>query len=50
MGEYYGMNITKGETWKKVFGPLFVYINSEDDRQKLWEDAKKQVFTYTKSI
>ncbi|BFG27459.1 hypothetical protein CerSpe_137330 [Prunus speciosa] len=34
-----------GETWTKVFGPFFVYLNSTPDVSKahnLWIDAKKQ--------
>ncbi|KAE7995405.1 hypothetical protein FH972_000208 [Carpinus fangiana] len=35
----------KGETWRKVFGPIFVYLNSTADvsnAYNLWTDAKKQ--------
>lgn len=35
-----------GEPWKKVFGPVFLYLNSTkagDDPFWLWEDAKIQV-------
>lgn len=35
-----------GEAWKKVFGPVFIYLNSSydgGDPLKLWEDAKLQV-------
>lgn len=35
-----------GEQWKKVFGPVFMYVNSVyvgDDPLQLWEDAKTQV-------
>ncbi|KAG8365395.1 hypothetical protein BUALT_Bualt18G0100200 [Buddleja alternifolia] len=35
----------EGETWRKVFGPFFVYLNSTTDVSKahnLWLDAKKQ--------
>ncbi|KAL8112828.1 hypothetical protein AgCh_020216 [Apium graveolens] len=35
----------EGETWRKVFGPFFVYLNSTLDVSKaynLWSDAKKQ--------
>ncbi|KAF9670860.1 hypothetical protein SADUNF_Sadunf13G0112900 [Salix dunnii] len=46
---YTGMELdTKyrnGEAWKKVFGPVFVYLNnvpSEKDDRTLWDDAKKQ--------
>lgn len=36
-----------GEPWKKVFGPVFLYLNSTsagDDPFWLWEDAKIQVW------
>ncbi|CAK7349920.1 unnamed protein product [Dovyalis caffra] len=46
---YTGMDLdTKyrtGEGWKKVFGPIFVYLNSipsRKDYRSLWDDAKKQ--------
>ncbi|KAL2644495.1 hypothetical protein R1flu_012082 [Riccia fluitans] len=32
-----------GEAWKKVFGPVFIYLNSRPGRtdvRELWEDAK----------
>ncbi|KAK6133372.1 hypothetical protein DH2020_032882 [Rehmannia glutinosa] len=35
----------EGETWRKVFGPFFVYLNATTDVSKaynLWLDAKKQ--------
>jgi rhamnogalacturonan endolyase len=41
-----------GEQWKKVFGPVFMYVNSLYDGEdpvldQLWEDAKTQVqFNY----
>ncbi|CAN1270661.1 Rhamnogalacturonate lyase [Linum perenne] len=33
------------ETWKKVYGPVFIYLNSLDQDQQipLWEDAKDQL-------
>ncbi|CAL9073997.1 unnamed protein product, partial [Musa textilis] len=37
--------IRNGEYWKKVFGPVFIYLNSastKSDLKLLWEDAKKQ--------
>ncbi|CAL9104253.1 unnamed protein product, partial [Musa textilis] len=39
-----------GEYWKKVFGPVFIYLNSTvdgTDRGLLWDDAKLQVQTLT---
>ncbi|PON82598.1 Rhamnogalacturonate lyase [Trema orientale] len=35
----------EGETWRKVFGPFFVYLNSTSDvsnAHNLWVDAKNQ--------
>ncbi|KAF5943214.1 hypothetical protein HYC85_020856 [Camellia sinensis] len=46
---YAGDNLTiklrDGEPWKKVFGPVLIYLNSvsvEQDALTLWEDAKEQ--------
>ncbi|KAL7244204.1 hypothetical protein ACSBR1_016439 [Camellia fascicularis] len=46
---YIGVNILahfeEGETWRKVFGPFFVYLNSTphvSNAHNLWIDAKKQ--------
>ncbi|KAG5520330.1 hypothetical protein RHGRI_033037 [Rhododendron griersonianum] len=42
-----GQKIGQGEAWKKVFGPVFIYLNSvvggesRDDTLTLWEDAKR---------
>ncbi|KAK6917277.1 Rhamnogalacturonan lyase, domain III [Dillenia turbinata] len=36
----------EGETWRKVFGPFFVHLNSTDNVSKaysLWTDAKQQL-------
>ncbi|OEL24895.1 hypothetical protein BAE44_0014084 [Dichanthelium oligosanthes] len=34
----------EGEYWKKVLGPVFIYVNSghPDSKRDLWEDAKAQ--------
>lgn len=35
-----------GEHWKKVFGPVFMYLNSSlypGDYKLLWDDANVQV-------
>ncbi|PWA45443.1 Carbohydrate-binding-like fold [Artemisia annua] len=35
-----------GEPWKKVFGPVFIYLNSTmcgQDPHTLWDDAKRQM-------
>lgn len=45
-GEELVPKFTTGEMWKKVFGPVFIYLNSAmngDDPLTLWEDAKQQV-------
>ncbi|GER47816.1 rhamnogalacturonate lyase family protein [Striga asiatica] len=41
----------EGERWKKVFGPVFVYLNSAAPQESdplllLWEDAKLQMVPY----
>ena len=44
------LSISPGEPWKKVFGPVFIYLNSAsngEDPLFLWEDAKVQVLTQT---
>ncbi|KAL3838677.1 hypothetical protein ACJIZ3_023268 [Penstemon smallii] len=41
-----------GEPWKKVFGPVLVYLNSvsdDEDPPTLWADAKEQMLIETKS-
>lgn len=49
-GHYAGDDLTPkfltGEYWKKVHGPVFMYLNSSwdgSDPTLLWEDAKVQV-------
>lgn len=41
------IKLEKGESWKKVFGPTPIYLNSvtnsENHQKSLWENAKKQV-------
>lgn len=43
------LKFEEGEQWKKVFGPVFMYLNSssteEEDPLTLWKDAKNQVST-----
>ncbi|KAI7992960.1 Rhamnogalacturonate lyase, partial [Camellia lanceoleosa] len=42
----------QGEAWKKVFGPVFIYLNSAmdgDDPFTLWEDAKNQMLVEVQS-
>ncbi|KAI5648048.1 hypothetical protein M9H77_34053 [Catharanthus roseus] len=42
-----GLEFKEGEAWKKVLGPVFIYINSdsgsEEPHAALWIDAKKQM-------
>ncbi|XP_057434888.1 probable rhamnogalacturonate lyase B isoform X2 [Lotus japonicus] len=41
-----------GEAWKKVFGPVFIYLNSTDDGSavpNLWDDAKLQMLVEVQS-
>ncbi|GMH24133.1 hypothetical protein Nepgr_025976 [Nepenthes gracilis] len=40
------MEFEEGESWKKVFGPFFIYLNcpsENEDAHMLWRDAKKQM-------
>lgn len=42
-------NFREGEAWRKVFGPVFIYLNSTPSVSKahhLWIDAKRQVTIY----
>ncbi|KAL6297194.1 hypothetical protein ACE6H2_005336 [Prunus campanulata] len=55
-GHYAGQDLVPkfrgGEPWKKVFGPVFIYLNSsaiKDDPFWLWEDAKIQMMTEVQS-
>lgn len=49
-GKEAGMKFEEGEAWKKVFGPVLVYLNSvptvTGTPGSLWEDAKRQVLYY----
>lgn len=48
-GEDLILKFGPNEPWKKVFGPVFIYLNSltdGDDPLLLWEDAKQQVFHF----
>ncbi|OWM85559.1 hypothetical protein CDL15_Pgr028982 [Punica granatum] len=45
IGEDIIAQFEEGETWKKVFGPFFIYLNSTSstsNAHNLWEDAKNQ--------
>ncbi|KAJ6681877.1 RHAMNOGALACTURONATE LYASE FAMILY PROTEIN [Salix koriyanagi] len=46
------LSISPGEPWKKVFGPVFNYLNSAsngEDAPFLWEDAKMQMMAEVQS-
>ncbi|KAH6808093.1 Rhamnogalacturonate lyase family protein [Perilla frutescens var. frutescens] len=51
-GTEFGIRLRNGEQWKKVFGPVFIYLNSNSTdnnaRRRLWEDAKRQTAEETK--
>ncbi|XP_047336187.1 probable rhamnogalacturonate lyase B [Impatiens glandulifera] len=55
-GDNLTMKFRDGEPWKKVFGPVLIYLNSvspyedpsyEDPSRFLWEDAKEQMLIET---
>ncbi|KAF6166742.1 hypothetical protein GIB67_005618 [Kingdonia uniflora] len=51
-GEDLVPNFRNGEPWKKVFGPVFIYLNSvlnAEEQQLLWEDAKVQMLLEVQS-
>jgi hypothetical protein len=48
-GDDLSPKFTNGEYWKKVHGPVFMYLNSSwdgNDPIMLWEDAKVQVINF----
>ncbi|CAH2079161.1 unnamed protein product, partial [Thlaspi arvense] len=40
---------TSEEPWKKVFGPVLVYLNSASSHNLLWADAKRQMLAEVQS-
>ncbi|KAI5057084.1 hypothetical protein GOP47_0027099 [Adiantum capillus-veneris] len=55
-GHYAGTSLyaqfRKGEYWKKVFGPIRIYLNSDEANsveQDLWEDAKRKLLVETQA-
>ncbi|KAK3017900.1 hypothetical protein RJ639_005206 [Escallonia herrerae] len=52
-GDELALMFRNGEPWKKVFGPVFVYLNSDNSGKKdpnsLWEDAKERMLKETAS-
>ncbi|KFK28989.1 hypothetical protein AALP_AA7G074100 [Arabis alpina] len=53
VGEDMVMKVKSGESWKKVFGPVFTYLNSLPDQTSdplsLWQDAKNQMLVEVQS-
>ncbi|KAM1039167.1 hypothetical protein ACFX13_034483 [Malus domestica] len=53
VGRGFGLTFAEGEAWKKVFGPVFVYLNSDIPSSNasfsLWENAKEQMYEEVKS-
>nr|XP_034602808.1 rhamnogalacturonate lyase-like isoform X2 [Setaria viridis]TKW07659.1 hypothetical protein SEVIR_7G321101v2 [Setaria viridis] len=48
IGDDIVLNVGNGEYWKKVLGPVFIYLNSSPkhgDLRALWQDAKAQAQT-----
>ncbi|KAK2996008.1 hypothetical protein RJ640_013898 [Escallonia rubra] len=52
-GEELALMFRNGEPWKKVLGPVFVYLNSDNSAKEnpnsLWEDAKERMLKETAS-
>ncbi|TXG52635.1 hypothetical protein EZV62_021804 [Acer yangbiense] len=52
-GEDLVLKLKQGEPWKKVFGPVFIYLNSllddNHDPLWLWQDAKEQMLVEVQS-
>ncbi|KAM1223200.1 hypothetical protein TB2_010495 [Malus domestica] len=53
VGKDVGLTFADGEAWKKVFGPVFVFLNSDVPSSNasfsLWENAKEQMYEEVKS-
>jgi rhamnogalacturonan endolyase len=37
-----GVKVAAGEEWRKIYGPVFTYINTGNSVAELWEDAKQR--------
>ncbi|MED6195829.1 hypothetical protein PIB30_041619 [Stylosanthes scabra] len=48
-GKEVNMKFEKGELYKKVFGPVFIYLNSGSTNQQLWSDAVQKQSNEAKS-
>ncbi|CAN8328439.1 unnamed protein product [Cochlearia groenlandica] len=49
VGKYIDTSYTSKEPWRKMFGLVFVYLNSASSRNLLWTDAKRQMGVEVKS-
>lgn len=49
-GPKFGVFLRNGEPWKKVYGPVLIYLNSDSGSgpTSLWKNAKKQMLAETK--
>ncbi|XP_057784272.1 probable rhamnogalacturonate lyase B [Salvia miltiorrhiza] len=49
VGPDFGVILRDGEPWKKVYGPILVYLNSDagSEPSSLWQNAKKQMSAET---
>lgn len=47
-GEDLVLKLKPGESWKKVFGPVFLYLN-QGNQNSLWDDAKEQMLKEVQS-
>ncbi|XP_056851740.1 uncharacterized protein LOC130500808 [Raphanus sativus] len=48
-GKEINTTYASGEPWKKMFGPVFVYLNSAPSPDLMWTDAKRQLAAEVKS-
>ncbi|XP_075102901.1 uncharacterized protein LOC107816999 [Nicotiana tabacum] len=52
-GDILALRFRNGEPWKKVFGPVYIYLNSvssdDEDILTLWTDAKEQMLIETEN-
>lgn len=51
-GKEVGMKFQGGRPWKKVFGPVLIYLNSvppEEDTSTLWQNAKEKMYMESKT-
>ncbi|KAF5740132.1 rhamnogalacturonate lyase B-like isoform X1 [Tripterygium wilfordii] len=52
VGDALEVKVIANEPWKKVYGPVFIYLNSaltRDAKSQLWQDAKRQMKTEVQS-